>query len=191
MPARRSWPPWARPAGRRRNPPSGAFALVSADALDWVLGAWLWTKAVQAGGRLVIAIDGKAVRGARAAESIRRPGRRSPDDRRHAHAARHRAGHPRPGRRLRDDRQGQHAGPVRAAQEAALGLHPLRLAREHGPRPPGPPQFKAALAPAGPGSTVPPRSRTCAAWPSASRAWTDTPTSPPPTAITPATRSGR
>jgi hypothetical protein len=25
----------------------------------------------------------------------------------------------------------------------------------------------------GPGSTVPPRSRTCAAWPSASRAWTD------------------
>src|SRR5947199_1888349 len=42
-----------------------AFALVSADVLDQVLGAWLWTRAVQAGGRLVIAIDGKTVRGAR------------------------------------------------------------------------------------------------------------------------------
>jgi predicted transposase YbfD/YdcC len=42
-----------------------AFALVSADALDQVLGAWLWTRAVRAGGRLVIAIDGKTVRGAR------------------------------------------------------------------------------------------------------------------------------
>jgi predicted transposase YbfD/YdcC len=42
-----------------------AFALVSADMLDQVLGAWLWTRAVQAGGRLVIAIDGKAVRGAK------------------------------------------------------------------------------------------------------------------------------
>ena len=42
-----------------------AFALVSADILDRVLGAWLWTRAVQAGGRLVIAIDGKTVRGAR------------------------------------------------------------------------------------------------------------------------------
>jgi predicted transposase YbfD/YdcC len=39
-----------------------AFALVSADVLDRVLGAWLWTRA---GGRLVIAIDGKTVRGAR------------------------------------------------------------------------------------------------------------------------------
>ena len=42
-----------------------AFALVSPDVLDRVLGAWLHTRAVQAGGRLVIAIDGKAVRGAR------------------------------------------------------------------------------------------------------------------------------
>jgi predicted transposase YbfD/YdcC len=42
-----------------------AFALVSPDVLDRVLGAWLWTRAVQAGGRLVIAIDGKAVRGAK------------------------------------------------------------------------------------------------------------------------------
>jgi predicted transposase YbfD/YdcC len=33
--------------------------------LDRVPGAWLWTRAVQAGGRLVIAVDGKAVRGAR------------------------------------------------------------------------------------------------------------------------------
>ena len=42
-----------------------AFALVSADALDRVLGAWLHTRAMQAEGRLVIAIDGKTVRGAR------------------------------------------------------------------------------------------------------------------------------
>ncbi len=42
-----------------------AFALVSADILDRVLGAWLWTRAVRSGGRLVIAIDGKAVRGAK------------------------------------------------------------------------------------------------------------------------------
>jgi predicted transposase YbfD/YdcC len=42
-----------------------AFALVSADVLDWVLGAWLHTRAVQAGGRLVIAVDGKTVRGAK------------------------------------------------------------------------------------------------------------------------------
>jgi predicted transposase YbfD/YdcC len=42
-----------------------AFALVNADMLDRVLGAWLWTRAVQAGGRLVIAIDGKTVRGAK------------------------------------------------------------------------------------------------------------------------------
>jgi predicted transposase YbfD/YdcC len=42
-----------------------AFALVSADVLDRVLGAWLWTRAAQAGGRLVIAIDGKTVRGAK------------------------------------------------------------------------------------------------------------------------------
>jgi predicted transposase YbfD/YdcC len=42
-----------------------AFALVSADVLDRVLGAWLHTRAGQAGGRLVIAIDGKTVRGAK------------------------------------------------------------------------------------------------------------------------------
>jgi len=42
-----------------------AFALVSADILDQVLGAWLFTRAVRAAGRLVIAVDGKAVRGAK------------------------------------------------------------------------------------------------------------------------------
>ena len=45
-----------------------AFALVSADVLDRVPDAWLWTRAVQAGGRLVIAIDGKTVRGAKSKE---------------------------------------------------------------------------------------------------------------------------
>jgi hypothetical protein len=42
-----------------------AFALISADVLDQVSGAWLHTGATQAGGRLVIAVGGKAVRGAR------------------------------------------------------------------------------------------------------------------------------
>src|SRR6266568_7237448 len=42
-----------------------AFALLDPGRLDQVLGAWLWTRAVQAGGRLVIAVDGKAVRGAK------------------------------------------------------------------------------------------------------------------------------
>ena len=42
-----------------------AFAQLSADRLDQVLGAWLHTRAVRAGGRLVIAVDGKAVRGAK------------------------------------------------------------------------------------------------------------------------------
>jgi predicted transposase YbfD/YdcC len=42
-----------------------AFALVSADVLDQVLGAWLHTRAVRAAGRLVIAVDGKSVRGAK------------------------------------------------------------------------------------------------------------------------------
>jgi DDE family transposase len=42
-----------------------AFALVSADMLDQVLGAWLFTRAVRAAGRLVIVVDGKAIRGAK------------------------------------------------------------------------------------------------------------------------------
>jgi predicted transposase YbfD/YdcC len=41
------------------------FAQVSADTLDAALGAWLWTRAAVIGGRMVIAVDGKAVRGAR------------------------------------------------------------------------------------------------------------------------------
>ena len=53
-----------RGRGGRIDVPA-AFALVSADVLDRVLGAWLWTRAVRAGGRLVIAIDGKTVRGAK------------------------------------------------------------------------------------------------------------------------------
>jgi predicted transposase YbfD/YdcC len=42
-----------------------AFALIRPDVLDQALGAWLWTRAAQTGGRMVIAIDGKTVRGAR------------------------------------------------------------------------------------------------------------------------------
>ena len=42
-----------------------AFALVSPDVLDRVPGAWLHTRAVQACGGLVIAVDGKTVRGAK------------------------------------------------------------------------------------------------------------------------------
>jgi predicted transposase YbfD/YdcC len=42
-----------------------AFSLVSAEALDAALGAWCWTRAARAGGQLVIAVDGKAVRGAK------------------------------------------------------------------------------------------------------------------------------
>jgi predicted transposase YbfD/YdcC len=41
------------------------FAMVSVDSLDRVLGTWLWTRASRSGGRLVIAVDGKAVRGAK------------------------------------------------------------------------------------------------------------------------------
>jgi predicted transposase YbfD/YdcC len=42
-----------------------AFAMIDPDRLDQALGAWLWTRSVQVSGRLVIAIDGKAVRGAK------------------------------------------------------------------------------------------------------------------------------
>jgi predicted transposase YbfD/YdcC len=42
-----------------------AFTKVNADTLDRVLGAWLWTRSRQVLGRLVIAIDGKTIRGAR------------------------------------------------------------------------------------------------------------------------------
>jgi DDE_Tnp_1-associated/Transposase DDE domain len=42
-----------------------AFALASADVLDQVLGAWLHTRSVRAGGRMVIAVDGKTIGGAK------------------------------------------------------------------------------------------------------------------------------
>jgi DDE family transposase len=42
-----------------------AFVMISPDKLDQVLGAWLWTRTAQVSGRLVIAVDGKAVRGSR------------------------------------------------------------------------------------------------------------------------------
>jgi hypothetical protein len=48
-----------------------AFALVSADMLDRVLSAWLWTRVAQADGRLVIAIDGKTDRRRRRTRSPR------------------------------------------------------------------------------------------------------------------------
>jgi hypothetical protein len=66
MPARRCWPCWAATRGPAEESTfRRAFALVSADVLDRITGAWLWTRAMQSGGRLVIAIDGKTVRGAR------------------------------------------------------------------------------------------------------------------------------
>jgi hypothetical protein len=42
-----------------------AFAAVDPDKLDSVLGAWLWTRSALVMSRMVIAIDGKTVRGAR------------------------------------------------------------------------------------------------------------------------------
>jgi hypothetical protein len=67
-------------AGRaRRGQPPGdestdwrAFALVSRNIVGRVLGGWLHIRAVRLGGRPVIAIDGKAFRGAKSSE--RRPG---------------------------------------------------------------------------------------------------------------------
>lgn len=48
-------------AVRRRSPRSGAFAMISPDVLERVLGTRLQTRVAQSGGRLVIAVDGKAV----------------------------------------------------------------------------------------------------------------------------------
>jgi predicted transposase YbfD/YdcC len=39
--------------------------MISPDVLDLVLGTWLWTRAARVCGRLVVAVDGKTVRGAR------------------------------------------------------------------------------------------------------------------------------
>lgn len=41
---------------------------VDADRLDQVIGAWMWTRTRVVGGRRVIALDGKTVRGARTAQ---------------------------------------------------------------------------------------------------------------------------
>ena len=46
-----------------------AFARVDADHLDRVIGAWMFTRTSALDGRRVIAIDGKAVRGARTARA--------------------------------------------------------------------------------------------------------------------------
>jgi predicted transposase YbfD/YdcC len=42
-----------------------AFARLDPEVLDRVIGAWMWTRSTTIGGRRVIAIDGKTVRGAR------------------------------------------------------------------------------------------------------------------------------
>src|SRR5580693_7151532 len=80
-----------------------AFALVSADVLDRVTGAWLWTRAMQSGGRLVIAIDGKTVRGAKTLP-------------RHCASRR---------RRTRGDPE-EHRGPDRAPAGRSFGVDDLR-----------------------------------------------------------------
>jgi predicted transposase YbfD/YdcC len=41
------------------------FARLDADTLDRLLGAWIWTRTSTVGGRRLIAVDGKTVRGAR------------------------------------------------------------------------------------------------------------------------------
>ncbi len=41
------------------------FARLDADAFDAALGVWMWTRTFDAGGRRIIALDGKTVRGAR------------------------------------------------------------------------------------------------------------------------------
>ncbi|QAY64839.1 ISAs1 family transposase [Xylanimonas allomyrinae] len=68
---------WAQDAGPARLSALGmnrvadestfrrVFARLDADALDQILGAWAVTRARTVGGRRVLAIDGKAVRGAR------------------------------------------------------------------------------------------------------------------------------
>lgn len=49
------------------------FARLDAEALDQALGAWMWTRTFTAGGRRVIALDGKTVRGARSRTGGRAP----------------------------------------------------------------------------------------------------------------------
>jgi len=92
------------------------FSLVSADVLDRVLGAWLHTRAVRAAGRLVIAIDGKTVRGAKGKDKkAPHPGR--------GPGPRHRRG-PRPGRRGREvQRDPRGAGPAEGVRQPRLRSH--------------------------------------------------------------------
>jgi hypothetical protein len=59
-----------------------AFALPGPGRLDQALGAWLRTRAVQVSGRLVIAIDGKAVRRQGSSREGSPPGRGGHHDRR-------------------------------------------------------------------------------------------------------------
>lgn len=46
-----------------------AFVRLDADLLDQLIGAFMWTRTAVVGGRRVIAIDGKTVRGARTANA--------------------------------------------------------------------------------------------------------------------------
>ena len=92
-----------------------AFAMLSPDVLDQVLGTWLHTRAVRAGGRLVIAIDGKAVRGAKD-KTAKAP---------HlvAALARHRRG-PRAGRRGGETgRDPRRAGPAQDVRQPGRRSH--------------------------------------------------------------------
>ena len=47
-----------------------AFARLDPEVLDRVLGTWMWTRSTTIGGRRVIAIDGKTVRGARTRTAV-------------------------------------------------------------------------------------------------------------------------
>ena len=112
--------------------------------------------------------------------------------------------------RVRGRRPGRATAPHRhqEGKEDRRGRLPHHQRPRRRPRPPWPPgsagtgrsrtsSTGSATSPtrktspwSGP-ETHPASWRRCAAWPSASCAWTATPTSPPPTATTPATRSAR
>ncbi|HZR54272.1 MAG TPA: transposase family protein [Streptosporangiaceae bacterium] len=159
-----------------------AFALVSADVLDRVLGAWLHTRAVQAGGRLMIAIDGKTVRGAKNKDG-KAPhlvaalahgigtvlGQVAVDAksndagiRRDAHAERHRAGHPQPGRGLVITVKGNMPTLYRQLKKLPWAAVPAisAVSKDHGRR--ARRTIKAVLAPAWIGFDGAARSRSCA-----------------------------
>jgi hypothetical protein len=97
----------------QESPFRRVFALVSADVLDQLLGTWLWTRAVRAGGRLVIAIDGRTVRGAKGKD------RKAPQL---VAALAHGIGGPRPGRRGREE-QRDPRGPGTAGNVRRPGRH--------------------------------------------------------------------